>query len=364
MNCESSGLILGKTKTSFKFIEHASGRRRFCAGIFNKKPVSGKFIGKCLWQLVSRWNSDETNRCQQNLRQPNLVHRRCESNHFCLPEELPTFFIARRRNENSIKKWFQKLSQKFSIHESPFPKTYILSTPQNQILCQEYKITALDAAVNLPATIVSKNCSKLFGKCHSRNFHATRVCKHECALKTRSKQSGYRLTKLQPHLEWKGDKTARWWSQQQGRRTHHAADFACVLRIFFSRQFVLSCGRFLLFVALSFKTSKYLHSVCRWTWYERYGSVWRGCGWKWVKPLSVKLVDKEKTVRLKVCWPCRGGKCLEVLTQTKEGLEITLNGLKGTKTRCFAALIQSSSFEVWKAKFRSQLQVFSSWNNL
>lgn len=251
-----------------------------------------------------------------------------------------------------------------------FPRHTLSPLHKTKSSAKNTKITALDAAVNLPATIVSKNCSKLFGKCHSRNFHATRVCKHELALKTRSKQSGYRLTKLQPHSEWKGDKTARWWSQQQGRRTHHAADFVCVFRIFFSRQFVLSCGIFLLFVALSFKTSKYLHSVCRLTWYEHYGSVWRGCGWKWVKPLTVKLVDMEKTVHLKVCWPCRGEKCLEVPTLTQTSWD-HFEWFERNKDQVFAAFNQSSSFEVSgsffgarKAKFRSQLQVLSSWNNL
>lgn len=107
----------------------------FAPGFLIRNP----FQKSLLENVFDSWYRDETNRRQQNLRQQNLVHPRCESNHFCCVEYLPTVFIARRRIENSIKKWFQKLSQKLCIHESPFPKTYTLTTSQNQILCQEYK---------------------------------------------------------------------------------------------------------------------------------------------------------------------------------------------------------------------------------
>lgn len=154
-----------------------------------------------LENVFASWFRDETNRCQQNLRQQNLVHRHCESNHFNFLEYLPTVFIARRRCENSIKKMIFRLAfTKISVFmKAHFPRhtfsalhkteSFAKNTNHGTRLCQFSSHNRF------------KNCSKLFGKCRSRKFHATRLFKHECALKTRSKQSRYRLTKLQPHSE-------------------------------------------------------------------------------------------------------------------------------------------------------------------
>lgn len=143
---------------------------------------------------------------------------------------------------SSSSKAFTKMFP-FCIHERPFPKTP--SALGSKFAAKNTKTTALDAAVNLPATIVSKIAENSLASV----IHETQLCKRRIMMCLgNEKQTKYRLTKLQPHcIERETQPHVDDRCSKEG--THHAEESVCVFRIFFSRQFVLFCGRFLLCVS-------------------------------------------------------------------------------------------------------------------